>query len=66
MCGTEASLFFLSVLMTGRCDYCPKLRGESIAPGERLRDVSWRCLLAEKMNWNNVVVCLIDGNSPRY
>lgn len=66
MSGTEVSLFFLSVLMTGRRDYFPKLAGESIAQGEKLGDVSCTCHLAEKMTSSNVVVSLIDGKSLRY
>lgn len=56
MSGPEVSLFFLPVLMT---DFCPRLTGESIAQEEKLGDVSWRCLLAEKMSWKNVVVLLL-------
>lgn len=66
MSGTEVSLFFLSVLMTRRCDYCPKLAGEGFAQEEKLGDVSCTCHLAEKMIWNNVAVSPTDEKSPRY
>jgi len=53
-------------LFSRRYDYCLKLTGESAAQGERIGDVSWRCLLSEKISWNKVAISLIDENYLTY
>lgn len=47
----KSHCFFLSVLVTGIYDYCPKLTGENIAQGERSLEMFSGDVFKQRMLW---------------